>query len=105
MDTLSERVIRRAFHSKARQCHPDSTRCSMTKELAGIKMKELIDARDVLLNAIDIDTDTDLLSDIWKNGVLDETISGDRIISWLIHSPTVNTMLDSLYVYTQSNSK
>jgi len=51
-DPLTEPLIRRAFYAKVRTYHPDSPDFIGSKEMAGCKIKELIEARQYLLEFV-----------------------------------------------------
>jgi DnaJ-class molecular chaperone len=65
---MDESSIRRAFYEKARLFHPDSPHCVISKEIAGLKMRELMEARKYLLLNIQYD---------YKNGTSDLDMDDD----------------------------
>lgn len=103
----TESIIRKAFYTKARQYHPDSPLCQTTKEQAGQKMGELMEARNILLEGIGSDPIkedwrhiNDIMSDIWNSGCIwDSTkeFPSERLVDWVVQSPIVYSFLDKVH--------
>lgn len=118
---ITEHTIREAFKKLAREYHPDSPFCSVSKEKATIKMTEIIDARKYLLKSLgtseqsmedDLESLMYLMRDIWKSGCIwDQSVEfpADKLINWVIHSPSVDAWLDycqsSIVQYSKKNEQ
>lgn len=117
-EQITEAMIRKAFIKMARNYHPDSPICKVSKEDASARMTELIDARECLLllcgeyNSKSIDEDMDelknIMGEIWESGCIWDTTKdfpSERFAHWLIQSPLVNSLMDSIQSSIQEYKK